>query len=64
MKRAQIDREELEIRANKMMNEVSELRQVLEERDATIQEFETRLESLEAEYCELQNTLNHQQTRA
>ena len=47
-----------------MMNEVSELRQVLEERDATIQEFETRLEGLEAEYCELQNTLNHQQTRA
>ena len=46
------------------MHEVAELREVLQERDAAIAELESRLESLEADYCDLQTSYNHHQTRS
>lgn len=61
LKRAEIEREEVEGRLARVLNEAAQLREILQDRDATIVDLESRLEHLDYAYNDLQAQHSHTQ---
>jgi hypothetical protein len=57
LKRAEIEKEDLERRLDKTTNELNEIRDILQDREATVGDLESRLEQVDYAYRELQTVM-------